>query len=224
MAEHKTSLFAYNFGNSFLRRCPAWVKLIFIPVINIALLLIPEFYFVIVPFFIVVLFCIELSAKIKLNEQLTDIKPVLYYAILLFLFDLLTVNYFELENIKSELLKTFSWENQKETVFFLLKLIAIMQTSSLFFRTSTSLEIRNAISKIETKLRRNNKKNSFTQVIFLFLNFIPMVSKTLNQLKLSWKARSGKPGIKMYVTLLPVLFSVSIKKAWNMSRALSIRN
>ena len=223
MNQNRNSLFAYNFGNSFLHKCPAWIKLIFIPIINITLLLIPELLFVLIPVFIGILFLIAMTARISFGELVTDIKPVFYYALLLFLFDLFTVNYLDFKNILTQLLTIFSWHNQKETIFFLLKLIAVMQTSSLFFRTSTSLEIRNAISKIETKFNRGKKQNSFTQILFLFLNFIPMVAKTYNQLKLSWKARCGKSGIKMCIILLPVLFSVSIKKAWNMSRALLIR-
>ena len=57
----------------------------------------------------------------------------------------------------------------------------------------------------------------------MFLNFIPLVSKIWEQSKKAWLARGGKNFVKMYLALLPVLFSVGMKKAYNMSRAIAIR-
>ncbi|MCR4742928.1 MAG: hypothetical protein K5866_08695 [Treponema sp.] len=50
-----------------------------------------------------------------------------------------------------------------------------------------------------------------------------MVSKIWNQSKKAWLARGGKISIKMYKVLIPLLFSVGMKKAYNMARAISIR-
>jgi hypothetical protein len=91
-----------------------------------------------------------------------------------------------------------------------------MQTSYLIFKTSTSIELRQGINCIPV-LRL------LAEPISMFLNFIPMVSKIWRQLKISWKARGGKESLKMYVVLFPVLFSTGMKKAWNLSRAISIR-
>ena len=221
--KQKSSLFSYKQGNSFIHRCPPELKLLVIPVLNILLLFLPWIYSLI---FAVAFLAAGLFIKITLKEIITDIKPVLYYAFLLFIFELFTLDFSSFEIFKLNFINSFSWTSQKETVFFLLKLFCIMLSSSLLFKTSTSLELRSGISKIETAVRKimhSKKENTFTQIIFLFLNFIPMFAKIFEQLKKSWKARMGKPGIKMYLKLLPVMFSVSIKKAWNMSRALEIR-
>lgn len=93
-----------------------------------------------------------------------------------------------------------------------------MQTSSLVFKTSTSLEMREGISKIF------GRKSTITNAISMFLNFLPMVSKIWQQSKKVWKARGGKNGIKMYFILLPVLFSVGMKKAYSLAKAVQIRN
>lgn len=58
----------------------------------------------------------------------------------------------------------------------------------------------------------------------MFLNFIPMLSQIWEQSKKAWFARGGKKGIRMYGTLLPVLFSVGLKKAYNQARAISLRD
>ena len=57
----------------------------------------------------------------------------------------------------------------------------------------------------------------------MFLNFIPMVTKIWTQAQKAWFARGGKKSIKMYLSLLPVLFSVGMKKAWNTARAIESR-
>jgi len=92
-----------------------------------------------------------------------------------------------------------------------------MQSASLVFKTSTSLELREGIGTIF------GQKSLFTNAISMFLNFIPMVAKIWEQSKRAWFARGGKHNIKMYTTLMPVLFSVGMKKAYNAARAVSIR-
>ena len=60
-------------------------------------------------------------------------------------------------------------------------------------------------------------------VISLFVNFIPQVSKNWQQVKRAWKARGGKNSVRMYMVLLPVLFSVGMKQAYTTARAISVR-
>ena len=219
----KHSLFAYKNGNSILHKCPAWIKLLFIPAAGIALLLLPW------QFSLGAFFCLAVTGfmvKISAREQFTDIKPIFFYAVLLFVFQLFTLNYKSLNGIFSSFVETFSWKNQKETVFFLLKLTAVMQCASLLFKTSTSLELREGIALIESRIRavlHLKNGNTFSEMLFLFLNFIPMIALLWAQLRKAWTARGGKNGIKMYILLLPTLFSVAMKKAWNMTRAIEIR-
>lgn len=120
----------------------------------------------------------------------------------------------------------FTFENQKESIFLLCKLFCIMQSASLVFKTSTSLQLRDGIEKIEIALRKLlhlKNKTTFTNAISMFLNFIPLVSKIWNQSQKAWIARGGKKSVKMYLTLLPVLFSVGMKHAYNTARAIEIR-
>ena len=121
-----------------------------------------------------------------------------------------------------------------------------MQTASLVFKTSTSLQLREGLEKIELSIRKvfrvrrspRNKDSSSVScalsmsardyapvagVIALFVCFIPQVSKNWQQVKRAWKARGGKSSIRMYMVLLPVLFSVSMKQAYTTARAISIR-
>jgi biotin transport system permease protein/energy-coupling factor transport system permease protein len=114
----------------------------------------------------------------------------------------------------------------RDSIFMLVKLFCLLQAASILYRTSTSLEIREGCEKIEIiicKILHLPCKKTVSNAISLFINFIPMVFSVWNQSKKAWYARHGKKGIKMYLTLLPVLFSVGMKKAYNTAKAIQVR-
>lgn len=213
------SAFAYKSGNSFLHKCPAWAKLLCIPAVNILFLCLPVECTVV---FVILQSVAAFFLRFSFREQLAGVKPVLFYALLVFSMQAV----FCFASADATFAETFTFENQKETVFLLLKLLCIMQSASLVFKTSTSLELRDGIFKIEIFIRRIFHLKSravFSNTVSLFLNFIPLVSKIWEQSKRAWKARGGKKSLRMYAVLLPVLFSVGMKKAYNSARALSVR-
>ncbi len=217
--KNNISLLSYKAGNSFLHKCPSWIKLLFIPAYNIVSLYLPVEY---VLFLILFQFILALALHFSLAEIFTDLKPVLYYALLLIIVKLLPVLFTK----KSLFQISFLWEEEKQTLYMLIKIFCLMQSTSLLFKTSTLLELRQGIEKIETQFRKIfflKKKNNFTNIIFMFLIFIPMISKIWNKIVRAWIIRGGKKGIKMYLVLLPVLFSCSLKKAYDLSRALAFR-
>ena len=200
----KYSSFSYIRGNSFLHKCPCWIKTLFIPVISILFLFLPVYFCLSL---IILQISIAFVLRFSFKQQLADLKPVIYYALLLFLMEIFTCIF--------------------STLFLLAKLFCMMQSASLVFKTSTSLQLREGIEKIELFVRKIlhlKNKTSFTNAISMFLNFIPMVTKIWAQAQKAWFARGGKKSIKMYLTLLPVLFSVGMKKAWNTSRAIEVRS
>ncbi len=215
------SLFNYKIGNTFLHRCPVWCKLLFIPVISIlAFCLSPQFCLAL----IIIQFILALLLHFSFLEIISDLRPVYFYFLILLLVEIFSllfdifpfITQSDFNSIKSILIKHFSWERQKSTVFMLMKILCLFQTTSLLFKTSTQLQIKECLEKIKLL-------SGFAFVLSMFINFIPMTSKMWTQIKKAWFARGGKKGIKMYVTLLPVLFSVGMKKAWNMSRAIEAR-
>lgn len=225
----KYSAFSYKSGNSFLHKMPAWIKILLIPILNILFLCLPPYFSVGLLVFQFVLAC---CLRFTLKEQFKDLKPVLYYAVLLIFFTIVSSSVqialaqekvsFE-EGVKSVLSQVFL---NKETIFMLVKLFCVMQSASLIYKTSTSLEIREGVGKIEAAIRKLfhlNPKLTVTNTISLFVTFIPMVVKIWEQSKKAWKARQGKSGVKMYITLLPVLFSVGMKSAYNSAKAIVAR-
>lgn len=203
-----------------MKKIPAWIKILFLPVINILFFCLPPIfsYCLILIQFVIACFC-----RISLKQQLSALKPVIYYAILLYISTFISL-FASGSGFETSARITFT---NFETLQMLIKLFCVMQSAMLLFKTTTAMEIRFGIGKIETAIRRClpvSKKNSFTDTISLFINFIPLVSQLWAQSKKAWIARQGKTGVKMYLTLLPVLFSVGLKKAYNTARAMAVRN
>ena len=208
------SLFSYKYGNTFLHRAPAWCKLIFIPVVSIFIFCFPPYICI---GLIIVQLLLALFLRFSFSEILNDLRPVFYYALILLFVKILSVGsqlimlLFNPEpfSIKTFLLSNFSWETEKPTILLLMKIFCLMQTTSIMFKTTTALQIRECFKSFDA--------------LSMFISFIPITSRLWTQTKKAWFARGGKKGIKMYIVLLPVLFSTGMKKAWNMARAVQVR-
>ena len=208
------SLFNYRYGNSFLHRAPAWCKLILIPVVSIFVFCFPPYVCIGLIF---VQLLLALFLRFSLSEILNDLRPVFYYALILLFVKILSVGsqlimlLFNSEpfSIKTFLLSNFSWETEKPTNILLMKIFCLMQTTSIMFKTTTALQIRECFKSFDA--------------LSMCISFIPITSRLWTQTKKAWFARGGKKGIKMYIVLLPVLFSTGMKKAWNMARAVQVR-
>ena len=222
-----STAFSYKPGSSFMHRCPVWLKLLLIPAISVAVFkLPPAFSFAF--FLIQMIFAFVL--RFTLREQLRDLRAVLYYAF--FLIFAKGVGF--LAAGQTDFLSFVVFE--KETWLLLLKLFCVMQTASLLFKTSTSLQIREGLEAMELTVRKvfcrkqqgQNLQASvvqtpIAQAVSLFICFIPQVSKNWQQAELAWRARGGKKSLRMFVVLLPVFFSVGMKQAYNSARAISAR-
>ena len=229
--------FSYKQGSSFLHRCPTWVKILLLPIISLSIFYLP-------PYFALVLIALQTLVSLLLHftvrEQARDLKAVFYYAAFLIFVKIIgslaasisagTLATLELAAFPQAIL-TFLI-SEKETWLLLLKLFCIIQTASLIFKTSTSLQIREGLEVMELAVRRtlhlkplvDGRPNApVAQEVSLFICFIPQVSKNWQQAERAWKARGGRKSLRMFAVLLPVFFSVGMKQAYNTARAISIR-
>ena len=221
--DYQSSAFSYRQGNSFLHKSPSWIKILLIPIISILFFSLPPFFSLIL---LIVQTILAFYLHFPIKEQLRDLRAVIYYAIFLEIAHLAGIigQGISIQN-SSDLLTLLL---DKESLFMLIKLLTIMQTASLIFKTSTSLQLREGLEIIERFVRGlftrlAPAKTPIAQAVSLFICFIPLVSKNWNQCRRAWTARGGRTGLRMYLALLPVLFSVGMKQAYNTARALSIR-
>ncbi len=212
--------FSYKAGCSIIHRCPAWIKILLLPIVSVVFFKAPAFVSAVM---LTVAFAVELMLKFSLKEIFSDLKLVFYYAlILLFVRAIVFVTGNREEGFS---LAAFFLE-QEETLLMLLRLLCMLQLTALIFRTSSSLQLREGFEKIELAVRKlfhRNKATPIANALALFTSFIPLVAKNWNQVKRAWYTRGGKNSIEMYVVLLPVFFSVGMKQAYLTARALSIR-
>ena len=233
----QNTAFSYKQGSSFLHHCPAWEKILLLPLISLSIFYLPP-YFAIA--FIALQTLVSFLLRFTVREQVRDLKAVFYYAVFLIFVKIIgnlaavisagSQEAFELAAFPQTIL-TFLI-SEKETWLLLLKLFCIIQTASLIFKTSTSLQIREGLEVMELAVRRTlhlkplveGRPNApVAQAISLFICFIPQVSKNWQQAERAWKARGGRKSLRMFVVLLPVFFSVGMKQAYNTARAISIR-
>ena len=232
--------FSYKQGTSLIHRLPSWIKILSIPFLSIL-------FFNLNPVVILAFFFFQIAlcfyCKITIKEQLKDLRAVLYYALFLLIAKIaggfFSNAFSDLKNFTSLneymfFIRDF-FKAEKESGILLLKLLCVMQSASLMFKTSTTLEIRNGLEQIELAVKKIFRKLLFikktdeklstpvSQVLSIFICFIPQVSRNWHLIKTAWLSRGGKKNLKMLTTLLPVLFTVSMKDAWTLSRAIQIR-
>lgn len=223
----KYSSFSYKAGKSFVHKIPSWIKILFIPAVSITVFHLP-FYFSLALVFLQAVLAFSLHFTLK--EQAEDLKFVLYFAVILYLMSFSGYFFSDLmkgENPEGSLRTALSVTfKNSASALMLLKLLCVMQFSSILFKTTTSLEIREGVSKIESKIRRIlhlKEDGTVTDLISFTLYFIPLVFKIWSRLSRAWKARGGKEGPLMFLILLPALFSVGMKDAYTAAKAVMIR-
>ena len=192
-------LFSYRRGTSFLHRMSPLLKLFFLFGFTVLIFFFPNYVFFYSVFFVFFARFIGFSFL----EQLRDLKPILPYCLLIVSLHVFSV-----------LIKTES--SIKDLVFLILKLICLMQISSLFFNTTSSLQLKETLEK---------KLPFKVAVLFsLFLFFIPILFSIWTKLDYSWKARGGKKGLLKIFKLFPIFISESLYKGQKLMYALRNRS
>jgi energy-coupling factor transporter transmembrane protein EcfT len=237
--KERALVFQYRQGKSILHRIPALPKLVLVLSFAVILMFLP-FYALCggIPAALILAFICGFTPR----EQLADIKPVLFYTAFLYLINIfshLSALSFTVPaegNPGPELRRALAaiFYPDLEYRLYILRLLLVMQLSALFFRTTTSTEIKGAIRGLETNIRRGIKKLPFTKNVSprakfglslaLTLSFIPELFGLWERLNRAYKARGGRGGLKKARILLIALFSLSFSYAEKKARALSARN
>ena len=192
-------LFSYRRGTSFLHRMSPLLKLFFLLGFTALIFFFPNYVLFYSAFFIFFARFIGFSFL----EQLRDLKPILPYCLLIVSLHVFSV-----------LIKTET--DIKDLAFLILKLVCLMQISSLFFNTTSSLQLKETLEKIlPFKLA----------VLFsLFLFFIPLLFSIWTKLDHSWKARGGKKNLLKIFKLFPIFISEALYKGQKLMYALRNRS
>jgi len=227
----KQAVFKYKTVKGPLHKLPAMLKLfILLPLSGLCLSASPLLLGVGIIFLILTAFL----CRFTMREQLTDLKPAAIYALLMYALSVFSTliekwNEMTFENLTAALIP------RQDFLRIALSLAVVMQLSALFFRTTSSMEIRESLLTIERFLRsvfsrlpffgRHFSPNPrFAQSITLFLCFIPEIFLTWSNINLAWKARGGKQGWKKIKTTVFALITLSFEKASVKEKALAARD
>ena len=187
------SLFSYKATDSILHRTPVLLKLLFLLAVPITVMFCP------------VEVCLILIAataplvpvgKIRIRDFLRDLKPVVIYSLMIAVLDVLIYLLFD----RSRDIVT------ENSLLLILRLLCAMEATSVFFRTTSSFELREALSF-------GHPGNPVSDVFALFLSFLPQVFAIWTELDLAYRARGGKSGPGKILRLFPLLITMSMKKA-----------
>jgi len=198
-------VFKYKTIKGPLHKVPAILKLLLLLPLSFFCMSLPPFWLG-----AGIVFCVIVSfvCGLSLQEQLTDLKPAFYYAVLmciLSVFSNFTGN-FRLISF-NELIKALIPDH--EYLRISLRLALIVQISALVFRTTSALEIREAVR---------------LEILSVFLCFIPEIFKIWTSVNLAWKARGGKDGLLKIKTVVFVLISLCFEKAALKAKAIEARS
>ncbi|MDR2481170.1 MAG: energy-coupling factor transporter transmembrane protein EcfT [Spirochaetaceae bacterium] len=218
--------FQYKKGSSLLHHTGAEIKLALLLCFSTAIMFIPQKYIILCGiFFFLCAFLCGWTA----GEFIADIKGVLYYSFILYsgnffsaIYQSSTINAFLNMLIPDAVL-----------VVSICRMMVIIQISSLVFRTTTTIEIKDAIYSVEIKLRSAIKKIPcfrhidervrFGISIALTMSFISQLFECWNRLERAYKARGGKNNVMKIRTLLFALISLSFYAAAQKIKALNAR-
>ena len=220
----KEAIFSYDKRDSLIHKAPAVLKLLIlfcVPLIT---------YFTELPYhatLFVIAVILALIAKIPLKSFLRDLKPIIYYCFFILIIDVLTILLFDKtpmpistelsaeleESTVSPTLSFFTILKEKGNFLLMSRLVVSMAYTSIFFRSTSHLEMRQSLEKIESCVTFGHSNLTFSKAFALFLNFLPQLFAIWNSLDLAWRARGGKRTPRKIVVLLPSFISLSLKKA-----------
>jgi biotin transport system permease protein/energy-coupling factor transport system permease protein len=161
-----------------------------------------------------------------LREQLTDLKSAVFYAALMYGLSVFSILLENTEARQSVALAAALMPRQ-EFLLVSLRLALVVQLSSLLFRSTSSVELREGLATIERFIRVKvfhlPLQYKFSGTLSLFLCFIPAVFEIWTAVNLAWKARAGRRGARKIKTLVFILITLSLEKAALKAKALAAR-
>jgi len=199
------AVFRYKTKKGPLHKVSALIKLLLLLPLSVFCMALPPLW---LGAGIVSAVLIAFICGLSVNDQITDIKPALYYALLMYVISVFS-NYIDNHKLTSVNQFLTILIPGREYLRITLRLALIVQISALLFRTTSSMEIRETVR---------------LKIISLFLSFIPEIFKIWTSVNLSWKARGGKEGLAKIKTLGFILISLCFEKAALKAKALEARS
>ena len=194
------SLFAYTKRNSPIHRTPAWIKLLILLATPVTVYLTPVY----VCLSLMALFILlVLLSRIGITRFLRDLRPIVIYCAMIAMIDVLSWVFF---NRERDIVTQTS-------ILMMFRLVCATEAASVFFRTTGTYEIGKTLRGIEKAVTFGHTRYAVSGMFALFLSFLPQIFRTWSDIDSAYRSRGGKRGIGKILVLLPVLITISMKRA-----------
>ena len=204
-------LFQYTARNTVIHRLPAGVKFCVLCLSSFALYGAPQAALAV---YAVCLVFIALCAKISLVAIKRNCRFLCIYAVCIFLIKIIGMP------LTADMFKATA----TETLFFMQKLALILFTASIFYETTSKLEIFMLCEKIERFFCGKKYTGAFSTLFTITLMCVPRVFEVWAQLNYAYDARTHRrrdfiSACRRFASLLPALienllrFAVTVEKA-----------
>jgi biotin transport system permease protein/energy-coupling factor transport system permease protein len=202
----RNTVFKYKIKRGLLHKVPAVIKILLLLPISFFCMSLPPLW---LGAGILTAVILSFICGLSLHDQLTDFKPAFYYAVLMYALSVFSsyIDNFKLIPLNKLLFAMLI--PRHEYLQITLRLILVVQASALLFRTTSQLEIREVVR---------------SEIISLFLCFIPEIFKIWTSINMAWKARGGKENFAKIKTVVFVLISLCFEKAAGKAKALEARS
>ena len=99
------------------------------------------------------------------------------------------------------------------SILMMFRLVCATEAASVFFRTTGTYEIGKTLRGIEKAVTFGHTRYAVSGMFALFLSFLPQIFRTWSDIDSAYRSRGGKRGIGKILVLLPVLITISMKRA-----------
>lgn len=220
MGQGKT-LFSYRYKNTLIHNLPSSVKLIAMTGITLFVFLGGTGTRCILS---IMLFFACVVARISISVILRSIRILIFYALIMFVF--------RFSGIPTD--KTILLTQLFESLIYLWQLSLVLFSGTVFFETTSSLEIRNALQLFQEKLYGLLGDPQFLPdiafLLSLTITFIPRIFEVWGNLNKSWNARGGNLLIepqkswKKMIVVIPLLIAHLLTLAAETEKAIRNRS
>ncbi len=194
------ALFSYTKKDSPIHRAPAGLKTLLLLAVPITL---QQTGPLVCLALMVVFLGLALLSGTGFGNFLRDLRPMVLYSLFILAIDVLSFVIFD----RNRAIIT------ETSLHLVIKLVCAMEATSVFFRTTSVYQIKEALQKVERALTLGHTRYTVSRTFTLFLSFLPMIFTTWTDLDLVYRARGGRGGLAKAARLLPRLIATSIKRA-----------
>ena len=211
IVDKNSFLFQYTARNTVIHRLPAGVKFCILCLSSFTLYSAPQILLAVYAFFLVLA---GIGAKLSWLTVKRNCRFLGVYTLCIFFIKIIGMP------LTVDMFKTMA----AETLLFMQKLALILFTASIFYETTSKLEIFVLCEKIERFFCRKKYTGAFSTLFIITLMCVPRVFEVWAQLNYAYDARTHRRrdivnAYRRFASLLPALienllrFAVTVEKA-----------